>query len=47
LKRYTKLGLAWLLAAIALLFASCGGAGSMGNMDEGQTEKQTGQPKRA
>jgi uncharacterized protein (DUF305 family) len=40
LKRYTKLGLAWLLAAIALLVASCGGAGSMGNMDEGQMEKQ-------
>jgi uncharacterized protein (DUF305 family) len=40
LKRYTKLGLAWLLAAIALLVASCGGAGGMGNIDEGQMEKQ-------
>jgi uncharacterized protein (DUF305 family) len=40
LKRYTKLGLAWLLAAIALLVASCGGAGGMGNMDEGQMEKK-------
>ena len=40
MKRYTKLGLAWLLAAIALLVASCDGAGSMGNMDEGQMEKK-------
>jgi uncharacterized protein (DUF305 family) len=40
LKRYTKLGLAGLLTAIALLAASCGGAGGMGNMDEGQMEKE-------
>ncbi len=40
MKRYTKLGLAWLLAATALLVASCGGAGGMGNMDEGQMKKQ-------
>jgi uncharacterized protein (DUF305 family) len=40
LKRYTKLGLAGLLMAIALLVASCGGAGGMGNADEGQMEKK-------
>ncbi len=40
MKRYTKLGLAWLLMAIALLVASCGGAGGMGNADEGQMEKK-------
>jgi uncharacterized protein (DUF305 family) len=40
LKRYTKLGLAGLLTAIALLAASCGEAGGMGNADEGQMEKK-------
>jgi uncharacterized protein (DUF305 family) len=40
LKRYTKLGLVGLLTAIALLAASCGGAGGMGNADEGQMEKK-------
>ncbi len=40
MKRYTKLGLAGLLTAVALLVASCGGTGGMGNMDEGQMEKQ-------
>ena len=40
MKRYTKLGLVGLLTAIALLAASCGGAGGMGNADEGQMEKK-------
>jgi uncharacterized protein (DUF305 family) len=41
MKRYTKLGLAGLLVTVALLVASCGGAGGgMGNMDDGQMEKK-------
>lgn len=40
MKRYTKLGLAGLLAATALLVASCSAGGGMGNMDEGQMEKE-------
>ncbi len=41
MKRYTRLGLAGLLTTTVLLVASCGDAGGgMGNMDEGQMEKE-------
>ena len=38
MKRYTKLGLAGLLATVALLLASCGGMGGMEGMDKGQMD---------
>ncbi len=41
MKRYTRLGLAGLLATITLLAASCGGG--MGDMDQGQMKKE-GEP---
>jgi uncharacterized protein (DUF305 family) len=40
LKRYTRLGLAALLAAVVLLVAACGGAGDMGNMEDGQMKQE-------
>jgi len=48
LKRYTRLGLAALLAAVALLVAACGGAGGMGgmeNMEDGRMRKEGGSAK--
>lgn len=46
MRRYTRLGPAGLLAAIALLVAACGGAGGgMGNMDEGRMEREGGSAK--